>query len=250
MQQRRFRPGDVVDDYCPRERRITDHAVVAMIEDNIKQTRCCVCDAEHEFKDGKIPAQRKRRPQTALFNQVLEGLQGQPARLAHPANEPVPDEHDEGLDPAPPADHHFEPDLPESSNGHPPAASDESFVSQASAPSAPEPSANGGEEENPIVGDEGPVRRSLIRATLPRPEGQPTATRALPEFTIRQPHNGRGGARPGGRRRGGHQQGEGHQGPMRFGRGGPGQGHGQGQPQHGGRSHGSGGRRRRGGKKR
>ena len=85
MQQRRFRPGDVLDDYCPRERRITDHAIVAMIDDRIKQTRCVVCDAEHEYKEGKVPAQRRKRPQSALFSQVLDGLQGpQPAgRLAH-----------------------------------------------------------------------------------------------------------------------------------------------------------------------
>src|ERR671912_448886 len=84
MQQRRFRPGDVLDDYCPRERRITDHAVVAMIEDHIKQTRCVVCDAEHEYKDGKVPPQRRKKPQAALFAQVLDGLQG-PQPTARPA---------------------------------------------------------------------------------------------------------------------------------------------------------------------
>ena len=209
MQQRRFRPGDGVDDYCPRERRITDHAVVAMIEDNIKQTRCCVCDAEHEFKDGKVPAQRKRRPQPALFNQVLEGLQGQPVRLAHPATEPLSQDLDEGHVPSPPIDHHFEPELPESSNGHPPETPPEALVADAKANAnakadidhVPEPAANGS-DESPIPVEEGPVRRSLIRATLPRPEGQPTVTRAMPEFTIRQPHNARGGGgRPWGRRR-------------------------------------------------
>src|SRR5687767_10235051 len=97
MQQRRFRPGDVLDDYCPRERRITDHAIVAMIDDDIKQTRCVVCDAEHEYKDGKVPP-RRRKPQAGLFAQVLDGLQGpQPAaRVAVQAevdvDEPDPDD--------------------------------------------------------------------------------------------------------------------------------------------------------------
>ena len=96
MQQRRFRPGDVLDDYCPRERRITDHAIVAMIDDHIKQTRCVVCDAEHEYKEGKVPPQRRKKPQAALFTQVLDGLQGpQAARLAQPDVElelpPLPD---------------------------------------------------------------------------------------------------------------------------------------------------------------
>ena len=58
MQQRRVRLGDILDDYCPRERRITNHAVVAMIEDEVKQTRCTTCDADHEYKQAKVPAPR------------------------------------------------------------------------------------------------------------------------------------------------------------------------------------------------
>jgi hypothetical protein len=58
---------------------------------------------------------------------------------------------------------------------------------------------------------EGPIHRRLIRASLPRPEGQQPPARPIPEFTIRQPagrqnrfrprHAGRGG--PGGQQ--GHQ---------------------------------------------
>ena len=61
MQQRRLRLGDILDDYCPRERRVTNHAVVAMIEDAVKQTRCTTCDAEHEYKQAKVPAARRRK---------------------------------------------------------------------------------------------------------------------------------------------------------------------------------------------
>src|SRR5439155_18250124 len=61
MQQRRLRLGDIVDDYCPRERRITNHAIVAMIEDEVKQTRCTTCDADHEYKHARVPAQRKKK---------------------------------------------------------------------------------------------------------------------------------------------------------------------------------------------
>lgn len=50
MQQRRLRLGDILDDYCPRERRITNHVVVAMIEDDVRQTRCTTCDADHEVQ--------------------------------------------------------------------------------------------------------------------------------------------------------------------------------------------------------
>ena len=60
MQERRYRPGDVLDDYCPRERRVTDHAIVAMIDDQIQRTRCGICDAEHEYKEAKVPAPRRK----------------------------------------------------------------------------------------------------------------------------------------------------------------------------------------------
>src|ERR1044072_9805776 len=61
MQQRRLRLGDILDDYCPRERRITNHAVVAMIEDQVKQTRCTTCDADHEYKAARVPPPRRKR---------------------------------------------------------------------------------------------------------------------------------------------------------------------------------------------
>ena len=59
MEQRRLRLGDILDDYCPRERRVTNHVVVAMIEDEVKQTRCSTCDAEHPYKGGKAPRRKK-----------------------------------------------------------------------------------------------------------------------------------------------------------------------------------------------
>ena len=76
MQDRRYRPGDVLDDYCPRERRITDHAIVAMIDDEIRRTRCGICDAEHEYKEGKVPTPRRKTQPPALFNQVLDNANG------------------------------------------------------------------------------------------------------------------------------------------------------------------------------
>ena len=235
MQQRRYRPGDVVDDYCPRERRITDHAVVAMIDDRIKQTRCVVCDAEHEYKDGKVPPQRRKKPQAALFSQVLDGLSSpqRPTRVA--AHEAIDDEdervtNDAGLsdvvEPAPAVVAEAMPETTPQSND----------VAAVELMSTDEDRDSAAAEAPASPRDEGPWRRQLIRAALPRPEGQqPPATRPAPEFTIRQPNNSRG-HRLGRRRSGGFdaQGGNGNHGPMRFGRSGQGQGQGQG------------GRRRRG----
>src|SRR5688572_8323781 len=81
MQQRQLRLGDILDDYCPRERRLTNHAVVAMVGPDVKQTRCTTCDAEHEYKHAKIPRQRRKSDSPpALYAQVAAGA---PKRVPH-----------------------------------------------------------------------------------------------------------------------------------------------------------------------
>jgi len=256
MQQRRLRPGDVLDDYCPRERRVTDHAIVAMIEDKIKQTRCVVCDAEHEYKQAKVPPQRKKKA-PALFTQVLDGLQG-PARPPHLPDAPADDQHLMAQE--------EEPQLAQVvatvSTVTEMVEIGESVESSLLSMPAPRPIADGepvlaaaAQEEETARPDEsvdGPFRRRLIRAALPRSEGIPPSTRVIPEFTVRQAMNGRASRHASGRRRGPHQQ-TGQNGSTRFGRGAP---HGQrsnGQRSHDGHSgpHGNRmGRSRRGGKKR
>jgi hypothetical protein len=174
MQQRQLRLGDILDDYCPRERRVTNHAVVAMVGPDVKHTRCTTCDTEHEYKHARIPRQRRKsETSAALYAQVAAGA---PKRVVH---NPTDDHPEPPVDPEPP-------------NLEPPALEP---VAAGSDPSPrtlepddganPDPSqeddAEGREDE------EGPVHRPLIRASLPRPEGQPPPTRPAPEFTIRQP---------------------------------------------------------------
>jgi hypothetical protein len=229
MQDRRYRPGDVLDDYCPRERRITDHAVVAMIDDEIRRTRCGSCDAEHEYKEGKVPTPRRKTQPPALFNQVLEGLSG-----------PV-------APPAPPP----EPEPVMAAAASPVEIPPEPVAEEPMQPPQDAPPAEPVVEDNDR--DEGGFRRSLIRATFPRPDGQAPPPRALPEFTIQSLHNRRNNNQRnagqnkfrGGRRRPGGGGNQDHLGPMRFRDHNHGQGQGQGQ----GQNHGGGGRRRRGGKK-
>src|SRR6187455_945750 len=100
MQQRQLRLGDILDDYCPRERRVTNHAVVAMIGEDVKQTRCTTCDADHEYKHAKIPRQRRKtETPAALYSQVLANG---PKRVAHegaPANDAG---HENSADQPPP----------------------------------------------------------------------------------------------------------------------------------------------------
>lgn len=62
MEQRPLRLGDILDDYCPRERRITNHAIVVMTGADIHSTRCTACESEHPFKHAKIPLRRPTEP--------------------------------------------------------------------------------------------------------------------------------------------------------------------------------------------
>lgn len=250
MQERRLRPGDVLDDYCPRERRITDHAIVAMIDDLVKLTRCVTCDTEHDYKQARVPIRKKKAP-AALFDQVLDGLQGAAVRTAQSAapadTGPAAAPSDGPDEPVPLAS---SPDLVEDLH-------DDSHVLGAVDSDGPPG------DTAPTAREDVPFRRSLIRAQLPKIEGQ-VPVRTLPDFTIRQPQNGRPG-RPGGGGGGGRRRPGGEapfQGPMRSGRtahgdAGFGQGQGQGRgrgprgpgaarPERGGQSPHRSGRGRRG----
>jgi hypothetical protein len=211
MEQRPLRLGDLVDDYCPRERRITNHAIVAIVGDVIRQTRCTTCDAEHVFRDGKAPRRLVARKREA---DVPAGT---------PATGPL------GPNAVAPA----EVSLTNGRDG------DEAPLPQAA-----------GQDEAPPAADEAEravdgwlAHRPLIRATLPRTEGSEPPARPIPEFTMhqRQARGGRafrqawhgGNGQPNGFRQ--DRQGQG------------GQGHGQGRHGHGksGRHRGSNNKRSR-----
>lgn len=158
MEQRPLRLGDIVDDYCPRERRITNHAIVAIVEDAIRQTRCATCDTEHVYKQGKEPLRRRKdAPAPALVEDGGAPLAPDPDTAAL-------------VDPPTPADQ--------------PMAADAAL---SASESAAEPA------ETPRQDDHWPAHRQLIRASLPKIEGDVPAPRPIPEFTMYQRPAGRGG---------------------------------------------------------
>ncbi len=174
MQQRRLRLGDILDDYCTRERRVTNHAVVAMVEDTVKQTRCTTCDAEHEYKGARVPPQRRRKDGPgSVTDDVVEA---QPVRGVIRRGE----SEDEPIVTA-----------PEPSDSEP-AGEDQELAGEAgpSDRSAPVMRASNGNGTPAGAGEpeEGPLHRPLIRATLPRPEGQVPA-RPNADFTMRHAPN-------------------------------------------------------------
>lgn len=233
MQQRRVRLGDILDDYCPRERRVTNHVVAAMVGDDVKHTRCTTCDVDHEYKHARIPPARKKKDGV---------LATPPGDAAHLRQTPVRQSADEA-------------ELPEDADTLELVEATTVFIVEAAGGDDPTDGAASVtvEAAGPARDeDEGPVHRRLIRATFPRPEGQVPEWKE-PDFTVRQDprgdrevdgnrapgagggggrhrRRGRGGAfgRPDGQRGGNRGQGGGNQ----WGQGGTGQGHGF--RQHGG----------------
>ena len=180
MQQRRLRLGDILDDYCPRERRITNHAVVAMIDDTVKQTRCTTCDADHEYKEARVPAARRRKTSAAAAH-LVDSARATEVQDA-PDESPSDDQAAMVADADEPVDH----------------------ADVAPAPDAPSDTDTGESEvrADEADSDEWPVHRPLIRATLPRPEGH-TPERKAPDFTFR-PAGGKFDPQRNGQRQRGH----------------------------------------------
>ncbi len=217
MQQRQLRLGDILDDYCPRERRLTNHAVVAMVGDEVKQTRCTTCDADHEYKHARVPRQRRKLEPAALYSQVAAGA---PKKVVH---ETVSEERPASGEQGSPID-------------APTSLQPEDIVVASLLDEGQERDDHIGEERadpeleehrEPEEGGEGPVHRPLIRAQLPRAEGQPPPVRPAPDFTIRQPagrqnrfrpRHARGGQGFQGNRPGGNVAGNPRGGPSQHGR--------------------------------
>lgn len=166
MQERRLRLGDVLDDYCPREKRLTNHVIVALVEDEVRQTRCTTCDTEHPFKHGRVPVRRKKADAPdGLYKQVLDNItvkeSGTPEAEATPRV---------AVPPAP----------------RPAVPASEAAISTPRAgvePASEVASAEAGDDPPGLPREEPVHRHQLIRATLPRIEGQ-VPERKPADFTM------------------------------------------------------------------
>ena len=188
MQERRLRLGDVLDDYCPREKRLSNHVIVAIVGDEVRQTRCTTCDTEHPYKHGRVPARRKKADAPeVLYKQVLDNLtgkEGQPSEDVPPAGLPIPPPAVAAAPVAPPAAARPVPArvAPAPAAAEQPTAAVAAVQAPAAVPQeTPVAAASAQDDETPR---EEPVHRhQLIRATLPRIEGQ-VPERKPAEFTL------------------------------------------------------------------
>jgi hypothetical protein len=69
-----LRLGDVIDDYCIKCRRLTNHAIVSMMNGSAAKVRCGSCYSDHDYRNEQVPPSKRDLKKAALFNQVLQGM--------------------------------------------------------------------------------------------------------------------------------------------------------------------------------
>ena len=85
-----LRLGDEIDDYCVKCRRLTNHAIVSMVDAKAAKVRCRSCYADHDFRNEQAPPTKKElAKQKELFNAVLAGIVQPEVALPEPVEAPA-----------------------------------------------------------------------------------------------------------------------------------------------------------------
>ena len=66
------RLGDDIDDFCVRCKRITNHAVVSVVNAEPAKVRCRTCHSDHDYRHEQAPPPKVDLRKQALFNEVLK----------------------------------------------------------------------------------------------------------------------------------------------------------------------------------
>jgi hypothetical protein len=69
-----FRLGDVIDDWCIKCRRLTNHSVVSILNGQPAKVRCRTCYSDHDYRHERQPPSKKDLKKAALFGAVLSKI--------------------------------------------------------------------------------------------------------------------------------------------------------------------------------
>lgn len=76
---REHRLGDVIDDYCVKCKRIMNHSVVSVMNNEAAKVRCRTCHSDHDYRHEQAPPPKTDPRKAALYNEVLARVTGAPA---------------------------------------------------------------------------------------------------------------------------------------------------------------------------
>ena len=68
---REYRLGDTLDDYCIKCKRITNHNIVSLVDEQPVKMRCCSCYNDHDFRHEIAPPTKKELKKAALLEELL-----------------------------------------------------------------------------------------------------------------------------------------------------------------------------------
>jgi hypothetical protein len=84
---RELRLGDIIDDFCVKCRRLTNHAIVSLMNGAAAKVRCRTCYSDHDYRNEIAPPTKKELlKQKELYEAVLAGV----APVEAPGKEEAP----------------------------------------------------------------------------------------------------------------------------------------------------------------
>lgn len=84
------RLGDIIDDYCVKCRRLTNHSVVSILSEQPAKVRCRTCYNDHDYRHEQVPPPKVDSRKAALFNEVLASLPETPGQKSAEEVSPAP----------------------------------------------------------------------------------------------------------------------------------------------------------------
>ncbi len=81
------RLGDIIDDFCVKCRRITNHAIVSLMDGQAAKVRCRTCYHDHDYRHEQAPPSKKDLKKAELFNAVLTTVDPNSTEVEKPAEE-------------------------------------------------------------------------------------------------------------------------------------------------------------------
>ena len=104
------RLGDDIDDFCVRCKRIMNHAIVSVLNNEPAKVRCRTCHNDHDFRHEQAPPPKVDLRKAALFSEVLKKVAPADADAADAASgsDPIDPDLDAALEDPPDGDDSIE----------------------------------------------------------------------------------------------------------------------------------------------
>ncbi len=75
-----LRLGDVIDDYCIKCRRVTNHSIVSIVNAAAAKVRCRTCYHDHDYRHEEVPPSKKELKKAELLAAALASGAAAPAQ--------------------------------------------------------------------------------------------------------------------------------------------------------------------------